>query len=214
MAEWFAQGFLRRLLSDDPAAVELRSLASFYVVPNMNPGVRLRDPLSNTSPLYNATASPTTLHCLSHHSTLPLPPLYTDTSSTLCCRFHHSGAPLTTRVPLSPFTPLLLFVAHIDPAASSATFLPIPSLLQHCCLSHRSYNFAAYPIAPTALLPIPPLLQHCWLSHRSYNFAAYLIAPTALLPIPPLRCLSQYASQQMCIRRQHPRSSADERRRC
>jgi murein tripeptide amidase MpaA len=38
MAEWWAQGFLGRLLSaDDDLARKLRSLATFRVVPNMNP---------------------------------------------------------------------------------------------------------------------------------------------------------------------------------
>lgn len=38
MAEWFMEGFIRRLLdAADPVARELRSLASFHLIPNINP---------------------------------------------------------------------------------------------------------------------------------------------------------------------------------
>jgi murein tripeptide amidase MpaA len=38
MAEWFIEGLLRRLLDPaDPAARELRRMATFHIVPNMNP---------------------------------------------------------------------------------------------------------------------------------------------------------------------------------
>lgn len=37
MAQWWMQGFLDRLLSDDPLAVALREQLVFQVVPNMNP---------------------------------------------------------------------------------------------------------------------------------------------------------------------------------
>lgn len=38
MAEWFVEGLLQRLLnSDDPVARELQRMATFHIVPNMNP---------------------------------------------------------------------------------------------------------------------------------------------------------------------------------
>lgn len=38
MAEWFMEGFIRRLLDPaDPVARELRRLASFHLIPNLNP---------------------------------------------------------------------------------------------------------------------------------------------------------------------------------
>jgi murein tripeptide amidase MpaA len=37
MAEWWAEGALDLLISDDPAAVKLRAAATVHVVPNMNP---------------------------------------------------------------------------------------------------------------------------------------------------------------------------------
>ena len=37
MAEWFVEGLVHRLLGDEAAAQELRRLATFHIVPNMNP---------------------------------------------------------------------------------------------------------------------------------------------------------------------------------
>ncbi len=37
MAEWWAEGALNLLVSDDPVAVNLRAAATFHIVPNMNP---------------------------------------------------------------------------------------------------------------------------------------------------------------------------------
>jgi murein tripeptide amidase MpaA len=37
MAEWWAEGALERLVSDDPVAARLRAAATVHVVPNMNP---------------------------------------------------------------------------------------------------------------------------------------------------------------------------------
>ena len=43
MAEWFAEGFTRRLLdTSDPVATTLRQRANFYIVPNMNPDGSVR----------------------------------------------------------------------------------------------------------------------------------------------------------------------------
>ncbi len=37
MAEWWAEGALDLLVSDDPVAAKLRAVATFHIVPNMNP---------------------------------------------------------------------------------------------------------------------------------------------------------------------------------
>ena len=103
--------------------------------------------------------------------------------SPLGCPSHHSGASLTFHTTVTFRSThrscclLCNFSAH--PIAPTA-LLPIPSLLQLCCLSHRSYSTAAYPTTPTALLAIPSLLQLCCLSHRSYSTAAY---PTTQMPL-------------------------------
>ena len=51
MAEWFAEGFLSRLLDpQDPTARALLDSATFYVVPNMNPdGTALGNQRTNSA---------------------------------------------------------------------------------------------------------------------------------------------------------------------
>ncbi len=49
MAEWWMEGALDLLLSDDEAAVRLREAATFYIVPNMNPDGSARGHLRTNS---------------------------------------------------------------------------------------------------------------------------------------------------------------------
>ena len=87
MAEWWMEGALDLLVSDETAAVQLRAAATFYVVPNMNPDGSARGNLrSNASVAVLATANTSRIHgtaLRNAHRCAWLPNAITTSASTI-----------------------------------------------------------------------------------------------------------------------------------